>query len=127
MVLGNGNGTFQTAPLSYTFGGSDFAVADFNSDGKPDLASLDAELPLLSVRLGNGTGWFRTAPVYEIPQTVVYNDARAIATADFNNDSKPDMAAPSSLRPGAGNGTFQAAIPINGMESATSLSTAQHK
>jgi hypothetical protein len=45
VLLGHGDGTFQTTPISYVAGVGPFAVAvaDFNRDGFPDLAVANAD------------------------------------------------------------------------------------
>jgi hypothetical protein len=51
VLLGNGDGTFQTTPISYLAGVRpvDVAVGDFNGDGRPDLAvaNLDGGVSIL--------------------------------------------------------------------------------
>jgi hypothetical protein len=72
-LLGNGDGTFHfTASLA---GGE--AVADFNLDGRPDVASRTG-----SVFLGNGDGTFE--PRY------LGTAGYSLAAGDLNNDGKPD-------------------------------------
>ena len=62
VLLGNGNGTFQTAQ-SFAAGTSlvAVAVADLNGDGKPDLVTANSSTNDVSVLLGNGNGTFQTA------------------------------------------------------------------
>src|SRR5262245_31279901 len=71
-------------------------VADFNHDGKPDLAVLNLGpsstfQSSLSVLLGNGNGSFQPAVT-----TAVLNSGRgtgvaaSIAVGDFNRDGRPD-------------------------------------
>ena len=64
MFLGNGNGTFQPAHnlsfASYTYP-SFVVAADFNGDGKPDLAVLTDKL---WVAMGKGDGTFAPATSY---------------------------------------------------------------
>jgi hypothetical protein len=45
VLLGNGDGTFQTSPISYLAGVGPLAcaIADFNGDGLPDLAVADSD------------------------------------------------------------------------------------
>ncbi len=84
------------------------AVADFNGDGKPDLAVIQASFPLLSVFLGNGDGTFQSAISYPIGLTITF-----LAERDFNGDGKPDLAVTNSVVGqvsiflGNGDGTFQ--------------------
>jgi hypothetical protein len=75
VLLGNGDGTFQTA-VAYSSGGyqpDSVAVADLNGDGKPDIvvanfcgsvANCDNVLSTVGVLLGNGDGTFQPALIY---------------------------------------------------------------
>src|SRR5271165_2476210 len=59
------------------------SVADFNGDGKPDLAvGSDNSIEIL---LGNGDGTFQALTPLAVP-------GAWLATADFNGDGKPDLA-----------------------------------
>ena len=94
VLLGNGNGTFA-APVTYTttpiFTGT-VVLADFNGDGRQDILAVGA-IPGgirsggVSLLLGNGDGTFQ-APIF-FPATT---QACYAAIADFNGDSKPDLA-----------------------------------
>lgn len=106
--LGNGDGTFtpgSTIPLGSDL--LDVVAADFNADGKLDLAVTDVGSNTVSILLGNGDGTFG-APL-TIP---VGNGPRAIVAGDFNNDGKLDLAIANSadntisLLLGNGDGTF---------------------
>jgi len=103
VLLGNGDGTFQTA-VAYGSSGFDafsIAVADVNGDGKPDLVVLNGcvnasscenyEHGLVGVLLGNGNGTFQTAVAYDSGGYVLYGGATALAVADLNGDGKPDV------------------------------------
>ena len=110
VLLGNGNGTFQT-PLSQSIvglRGANIVAADFNHDGKLDLAigystnSLEVGTQIL---LGNGNGTFQNP--------IDYPDAGiAEAAGDFNGDGKTDLALQSGdtveILIGNGDGTFAA-------------------
>jgi hypothetical protein len=118
IFLGNGDGTFQAA-IGYGVLGSvtnSIATADFNGDGKADLAvanggsSVIGPVPsnYVSVVLGNGDGTFRTAVNY----FTVGNEPSSIAIADLNGDGKADLAVADGLGTvdvliGNGDGTFQ--------------------
>jgi outer membrane protein assembly factor BamB len=128
VLLGNGNGTFQTA-VTYNSGGfnpSSIAVADVNGDGKPDLLVTNVcasygNCPSggsVSVLLGNGDGTFRAAVAYASGAV----DTNSVAVADVNCDGKLDLIVASDcitsgcvngvvgVLLGNGDGTFQAAV-----------------
>jgi hypothetical protein len=60
--------------------------ADFNRDGRTDLATANISSDSVSVLLGNGTGGF--APVASVP---VGDQPHSLAAGDFNRDSKVDL------------------------------------
>jgi hypothetical protein len=112
VLLGNGNGTFQTA-VAYDTGSrpESIAVADFNGDGLPDMAAADFNAAEVSVLLGSGNGVFGKAVNYAVGSGPV-----SIATADFNGDGKADLVTTNfnvksvSVLIGNGNGTFKTAV-----------------
>jgi hypothetical protein len=96
VLLGNGDGTFQTA-VAYNSGAQEpysVAVADVNGDGRPDLAVANflclinsCPFDLVGVLLGNGDGTFQTAATYGSGA----EGTASIAVADVNGDGKPDL------------------------------------
>jgi hypothetical protein len=89
VLFGKGHGVFgSTASYVAVPNLEAVATGDFNNDGKPDLAVLDANDRRLAIMLGQGKGRF-SAPVhyYNAPGYPV-----AIAAADFNHDGKLDLA-----------------------------------
>lgn len=92
IMLGNGDGTFQTISVLQTGHTARLLAADFNSDGKLDLAAVDTTPTgntTASVYLGNGDGTLQ-APLDTWVRGRVY--PRAAIAADFNQDGKMDLA-----------------------------------
>jgi hypothetical protein len=91
VFLGNGDGTFQP-PASYPSGGrfpAGLAVADFNGDGKLDIAVSNYGSNSIGVLLGNGDGTFQKANIYAYPKTLILQ--QFVAIADVNRDGRPDI------------------------------------
>jgi hypothetical protein len=88
ILLGNGDGTFQSQK-EYAVGLSSQSIvtADFNGDGNLDLAVTNTGSGSISILLGNGDGTFQ-------PQIAVLvgHYPTALATADLNGDGRPDLA-----------------------------------
>jgi hypothetical protein len=106
--LGNGDGTFR--PLNPVYLGNYYSAivtADFNGDGKLDLAVTDSDANTVTILLGNGDGTFGIPTTYFIGKA-----PQEIIAADFNNDGKLDLATANSgdntvtLLLGNGDGTF---------------------
>src|SRR5207302_7859515 len=95
VLLGKGDGTFQTA-VSYPagMGSVALAVSDFNHDGKLDLAVGNISSSNVSVLLGNGDGTFQAAINFGNQL------AQSVAVGDFNADGKPDLALADFTPPG---------------------------
>ena len=88
ILLGTGEGTFTTAPaIPVGVGPEQVLTADFNGDGKLDLAVLNIGLPTtISMLFGNGDGTFNsTSPQIPLPYL------SSLALGDFNGDGKPDI------------------------------------
>ncbi len=92
ILLGNGDGTFQTATNYSTYGASgprDIVVSDFDNDGKPDIVSANTGGDDVSLFIGNGDGTFQTA----IRLALAGADGPTVVTsADFDGNGLPDIA-----------------------------------
>jgi len=115
ILLGNGDGTFRPATNSPA-GKNPFAIAtaDFNRDGKIDLAMIDSSG--VGVILGNGDGTFGSLTYFPSVSGPV-----SLAVADFDRDNIADLviSAQTSLLSvllGNGDGTFQTHVdyPVGG-------------
>src|SRR6266852_6134151 len=113
ILMGKPDGTFEP-PADYLLGGTsiDLAVitADFNGDGKLDLAVASGGG--VTIFLGKGDGTFQL-----FSQFSTGNDASSVTSGDFNGDGKLDLAVANSTDStvsvllGNGDGTFQG--PVN--------------
>ena len=122
-MLGNGDGTFA-APLTYGANAQPYglAVADFNGDGKLDVALANQGTNSVSVLLGNGDGTFQNSYLYAAGLS-----PEAIAAGDLNGDGKIDLATANSdsndvsILLGNGDGTFVGAREFQSPISASLL------
>src|SRR5262249_2787972 len=113
VLLGNGDGTFQIAKNYLFRNPNSVAVADFNGDGKLDIAVSDSGNAVMMM-FGAGDGNFRPA-INASAQT------GTMAVGDFNGDGKPDLALsgiPAYLLINKGDGTFGAPVAPPGTQSA---------
>jgi hypothetical protein len=127
ILLGNGDGTYQSATTYGAEMTGPIAVADFNKDGNLDVIGvITSPSASLSVLLGNGNGTFGF-PV----NTSVVGSVIAFAIGDFNNDGKPDVAAllnssgveQLAMFFGNGDGTFTAGPTYNVGLNPTAIAT----
>jgi len=105
--------------------------ADFNNDGKPDVARLNSSGTLsATVALNNGSGGFGLGIDSATGLTNPGTTSFFLATGDFNGDGKADLVASLdqslniALLLGNGDGTFAAPTSFNGLINAYSLATA---
>ena len=106
VFLGNGDGTFGTTAIPRIDAASgtnptSIAVADYNVDGRPDLAVTAQGDNSVALLLGNGDGTFST--FFEL---ALGTSPDSCVTADFNGDSIPDLAV-------TNNGSNSASIILN--------------
>lgn len=111
ILPGNGDGTFGTPILAANgIQGLVAATADFNNDGKKDIATSTGQ-----ILLGDGTGKFTLQPATLPTLTPTGgnpNTVTGVAAADFNHDGNIDLAVTNAvaltvdLYFGNGNGTF---------------------
>ena len=114
IALGNGDGTFQPPIIiSLPSAPSASVVADFNGDGKVDIAvsmfggdgTQTGLVQSVAILLGHGDGTFDAPAFYQ-----GLNNPYGIDMGDFNNDGKIDIVIRNpealALLLGNGNGTF---------------------
>ena len=114
VLLGNGNGTFQTpSEVDVGTGPMAMAVVDLNRDGIKDVA-IGGGNTEFSVLLGVGNGTFVRQPVVTlIPGGDLFSACNDIGVGDLNRDGILDLVVPlgngngNAILIGNGNGTFQ--------------------
>jgi hypothetical protein len=119
VLLGNGDGTFQP-PVPYRVSALSYMVGlgDFMGNGNLDIVAVGGlsdgvDCNCIEVLPGNGDGTFGSVITAPLPYGMV---AYALATGDFNNDGKLDVAVEGEGYPdfevaillGNGDGTFTA-------------------
>lgn len=98
------------------------AAADFNGDGRLDIATANAQDNTISILLNDGHGGFLPHADYVVGTFPV-----ALVAADFNNDGFPDLAVANentssiSILLGNGNGTFHLGATIAAANRPTAL------
>jgi hypothetical protein len=106
VFLGNGDGTFGTTSIPRLdapagTNPTSIAVADYNVDGRPDLAVTAQGDNSVALLLGNGDGTFST--FFELALGTAPDSC---VTTDFNGDAIPDLAV-------TNNGSNTASIILN--------------
>ena len=129
IVLGNGDGTFQTpfiviVPTTHPFFPT-VAVGDFNGDGKADIA-FTGPTAGVTILLGKGDGTFQPPVSYPVSLQAGLG-ANLVVVGDFNGDGKADLATTTSNSPilsillGNGDGSFQPSIAVTVPDTPISL------
>jgi FG-GAP-like repeat/Bacterial Ig domain len=107
VYLGNGDGTLQTpktSTIAFTsgeiFGISSASAADFNGDGKLDLAAnaSSTSSAAMFILQGDGTGGFVATP-----HVALTGNAQQTVVGDFDSDGKADLATTIETPDAAGN------------------------
>jgi hypothetical protein len=114
VFIGSGAGTFTQGKVTEANGVNPATMisADFNGDGKPDLAVLDLVADTVTILLGSGDGAFTAAPSSPV---AVGSNPEALVAGDFNHDGKLDVAVANSsdhtisILIGNGDGSFTSA------------------
>ncbi|MGA8492310.1 MAG: VCBS repeat-containing protein [Terriglobales bacterium] len=118
ILLGNGDGTFQS-PIKFSVPAAfALAVGDFNDDGNADLAVVESagnQFGFLQILIGEGNGRFQKGELYQLGI-----EPTSVAIADFNGDGHLDLAVANNggqsgkgsvmVFAGTGKGTFKTPV-----------------
>jgi len=106
ILIGNGDGTFQSTTFAVPDGPADVAIADVDEDGLPDILCAVVDVAEFRILFGDGSGGIREVAAIPIP-----NIAPDLDTGDLNGDGHIDLALghfgfEATTWLGAGEGTF---------------------
>ncbi len=119
ILKGHGDGTFEALPeiaADVIDGPVAVLAADFNNDGKIDIAVVNGDSDDVAILIGHGDLTF-DAPL--LPTTLVASSPLAGAIGDFDGDGKLDIATSSEFEDkaavilGKGDGTFADYVPFD--------------
>ena len=122
VFTGNGDGTFSSTPLTISLGANQnpvaLAVADFNGDGKADIAVLNQTANTVGILLNNTSNCSGGLPLCFAPMAsypIGFSFPAGFTVGDFNGDNKPDIAvvggATIAILLNQGGGAFPKAAP----------------
>ena len=86
LFFGSGDGHFGASSIKLGGQPSSTVTADFNNDGKPDLAVSNYDLSNISVLTNDGSGSLTVTSTIALPERPY-----EIFSADFNGDGKQDL------------------------------------
>jgi FG-GAP-like repeat len=118
LLFGNGDGTLKANLVNYV-AATPAVEADFNQDGKTDLAAID-DNGGIHILMGDGTGRF--TPGTAIPQVSATQTVVSVKALDVDGDGKTDLVVATGkdspnawtiyLLTGNGDGTFNAPVAV---------------
>ena len=121
ILLGSGNGTFAPAvnisldQPGISVSPTSIVTADFNQDGKLDLAVATPNVHDIAVLAGNGDGTFGAPVHYALDDPNFVNNISKLAVVNLNGDGFPDLILSNlssnhmTVLLGRGDGTFPSA------------------